>query len=174
MQEDKTEAEIRAIVPPDVCISCFHLTRRMQRKYHGNWQEVTERFLPSYIFVETENFEECYRALRRVPTLTKIVGLKEWQPEINGFQGFFPLTEEESAFIEQLRCGQGAAAPGLVDISRIEITEGDCIEILDGPLKGLEGSIKKIDLHRRRALVTMDFLGRNVELYFGIEIVKRL
>ena len=61
----------------------------------------------------------------------------------------------------------------MVDISRVEMSEGDTVEILDGPLKGLEGNIKKLDLHRRQAVVNMSMLGRDLELRFGIEIVKR-
>ncbi len=174
-KEQVTEAEIRAIVPEDICLGCFHLTRRMHRKFHGKWRDVTERFLPSYIFIETPDevgMEQCYFHLKRVPTLTKVVGLTAWEPSMNGLSGFRVLTEQETEFIRRLARGSGAASPGVVDISHVEIAEGDQALILDGPLKGMEGSIKKLDLHRRRAEVLVTLFDREFNLWFGIELVK--
>ena len=173
MQEIKTEREIRAIVPAEICPACFHLTRRMHRKFHGKWRDVTERFLPSYIFIDTDDLGACYAFLKHVPTLTKVVGFSQWDPATNGVEGFHALNDGEEALIRKLAMGSGATAPGVVDISRVEIIEGDRAEILEGPLMGLEGSIKKLDLHHRQAVLAVSLLGRDIELRLGIEVVKR-
>ncbi len=172
--EVKTEREIRAIVPEDLCLSCFHLTRRMHKNYHGRYRDVTERFLPSYIFIDTPDLEALYWALKKVPTLTKVVGFREWQPDLNGFDGFGALNEEEEAFIRQLAMGHGATTPGLVDISMVEVKEGNTVEIVSGPLKGLEGYVKKINLHRRQAEVEIDLFRQKHTVYLGIEIMNRV
>ncbi len=171
--ETKTEAEIRAIVPGEYYSAVFHLTRRMHRKYHGAWRDVVERFLPSYIFIESDRIDMLYQELKRVPALTKVVGTREWQVD-NGFDGFEPLSPEEEDFIRRLAMGQGAASPGMVDISHIEILEGKRVLVVDGPLLGLEGRIRKVDLHKRQAIVEAQLLGRTMEIRLGVEMVERL
>ena len=57
-------------------------------------------------------------------------------------------------------------------LSRIKVGEQRTIRIIDGPLKNYEGNIVKVNLHRREAVVQVDFMGRAVELYMGIEMVE--
>ena len=45
--------------------------------------------------------------------------------------------------------------------------------ILSGPLKSVEGQIKKINLHRRIAEVEVDFMNRKTVVYLGIEMVGK-
>ncbi|MCR5675402.1 MAG: KOW motif-containing protein [Lachnospiraceae bacterium] len=173
-EEIKTEKEIRAIVPGHLFVSCFHLTRRMHKNFHGRYRDVIERFLPSYIFIDTPDLEPLYWELKKVPTLTKVVGFKEWEPAENGFSGFGALDEEEEGFIRQLAMGHGAATPGLVDISMVEVKEGNTVEIVSGPLMGLEGYVKKINLHRRQAEVELTLFRQKHTIYLGIEIMNRV
>jgi len=51
---------------------------------------------------------------------------------------------------------------------------GDKIEIIDGPLKDLEGLITRIDKRNRNGQVTFQFAGREQKLWLGFEIVKKL
>ena len=60
-----------------------------------------------------------------------------------------------------------------VGLSTVEIDENDKVTVLDGPLKGMLGKIKKIDLHRRHAEVEVDFMKRTILLYLGFELVKK-
>ena len=173
LKEKVTEAEIKEIIPMECCSACFHLERRIQRKFHGKWRVVNERFMPTYIFVETPNLDRCYFWLKRVPALTSVVGLRAWYPATNGLKDFRSLTEDEEKFIWLLTKGEKSSSPGIVDISRVEIKEGDKIRVLDGPLKGLKGQIRKFDLHRRQAIIEAFILGRKMEFRLGIEIVGK-
>ena len=56
-------------------------------------------------------------------------------------------------------------------ISKISIEKGKQIRILSGPLRNLEGQIKKVDLHKRTAAVELEFMGRKMVVYLGIEMV---
>ena len=58
-----------------------------------------------------------------------------------------------------------------VQISRVSVSEDDKITILSGPLKNMEGCIKKIDLHRRIAKVEVDFM--KTVIHLGIEMVEK-
>ena len=52
--------------------------------------------------------------------------------------------------------------------------EGDRVTIVDGPLEGLETVIRKIDRHKRTALVEMHMFGRVQEVAVGLEVVGRV
>ena len=52
--------------------------------------------------------------------------------------------------------------------------EGDRVTIIDGPLEGLETVIRKIDRHKRTALVEMHMFGRVQEVAVGLEVVGRV
>ncbi len=60
-----------------------------------------------------------------------------------------------------------------VPVSQISVSENDAVTILSGPLKNVEGQIKKINLHRRIAEVEVDFMNRKTVIHLGIEMVKR-
>ena len=57
-----------------------------------------------------------------------------------------------------------------VGLSKVAVGENQRIKIISGPLKNLEGQIKKINLHKRVAEVEVRLLGRRRTLYLGIEI----
>ena len=59
-----------------------------------------------------------------------------------------------------------------IGLSQIQ-AEGDAITILSGPLKNMEGYIRKIHLHRRIAEVEVDFMGRKTVIHLGIEMVGK-
>lgn len=72
--------------------------------------------------------------------------------------------------------GQMIESPGKdmeVQLSQVSVSDNDVITILSGPLKNMEGRIKKIDLHRRMAKVEVDFMNRKTVIHLGIEMVGK-
>ena len=51
--------------------------------------------------------------------------------------------------------------------------EGDAVVVLSGPLKSMEGRIKKLNLHKRIAEIEVEFMNRKTILHLGIEIVGK-
>ena len=60
-----------------------------------------------------------------------------------------------------------------VGLSQIRIDEGNEIRIVSGPLKNMEGMIRKIHLHRRMAEVEVPFMNQRTVIYLGIELLER-
>lgn len=51
---------------------------------------------------------------------------------------------------------------------------GDKIYIKDGQLKGgVESIIKKIDRHKRKALIELNFLGETRKVFVSLEVVQK-
>ena len=61
----------------------------------------------------------------------------------------------------------------ITDISYIDINENDEVQVIEGPLLGFEGKIKKINLHKRTATILLDMCGREVETILGIEFIEK-
>ncbi|MHB1484856.1 MAG: antiterminator LoaP [Saccharofermentanales bacterium] len=54
------------------------------------------------------------------------------------------------------------------------IIVGDKVIITNGPLMQLEGNIRKIDRHKLRAIVAVDFMGLITEITLSLEIVEKI
>ena len=79
-----------------------------------------------------------------------------------------PLDEAEVSFL--LEFGKEEQ---IVSMSE-GIIEKDRVVITNGPLKGNEGLIRKIDRHKRRAYLEIEMFGRKIETRVGLEIVAKL
>ena len=79
-----------------------------------------------------------------------------------------PLSQEEVELL--LKLGKEEQ---LVAIST-GIIENDQVRILTGPLQGMEGYIRKINRHKRKAWVSIEMFGRSVDMEVGLEIIKKV
>ena len=169
--ETETEQMVRLLLEPTLYQDVYFPIRVMKRKQQGEWQEVKEKLLPGYVFIEAEDSESLYIGLKKVPRLTKLLGYTQ--------DGISVLDERDASWLNRImreRDGQyqeDAALRhevGLTLVSVEETAEGRKIKILEGPLKEVEGMILRYDLHRRRAEVEVEFMGQRTVLHMGIVI----
>lgn len=128
-----------------------------RRRENGAWVLKTERFAPSYLFVESQTIEDFARELSR------IVGFKKLLQNDNLF---LPLHEREEELLSKL------LGDGEVIAESVGVKVGQSVIITDGPMQGMEGMIKYIDRHKRMAVIEMDLFGRVLEMKLGLEVVK--
>ena len=129
-----------------------------KRKYLGEWHLESELLFPGYLFVITSRAEELYRALKRIPRLTRLVGTGEkWTP----------MTPDDVRLVELLTGPDRTA-----HFSEGYIQEGK-VTVTSGPLKGLEDTICRIDRHKRLAWLEVKLVERRVEVMAGLEIVRK-
>lgn len=162
-QENRTVLHVEKVVPKAVLESSFVPVRRLKKKFHGSWHEVTEKLFPGYVFLVSEQPQLLYEELRQIPSLTRVLG--------RCGEYFTPLPGKEVRMMEQLRDGMGASRNPEVGISSIAVGEGNRIRILSGPLVNLEGQVRKVDLHKRIAMVEVEFMGRQSLVHLGVEMV---
>ena len=160
--EERTEKLIRGQVGSSAYGRCFHPIRHVRKKFRGEWKDFHEKLLPGYVFITSDSVRELYQELRQVPALTRMLGKEdEW---------FAALPESEAAWLE---CLMQINENVLTEIGLSQVlTEEGGMTILSGPLKHMEGNIKKFHLHKRLAAVDVEFMGRKTEIYLGIELVK--
>lgn len=156
--EEETVSVIRQYAAGSGMGDCFLPKYEQKKKYAGAWHIVQALLFPGYVFVETERIEKFYMMLKQVPKLTKILGTGEkWTS----------IIDEDLRVLNKLLNGQR-----IVPMSAGYI-EGDQVTIVEGPLKGLETVIRRIDRHKKTALVEMQMFGRQQEVQVGVEIVRK-
>lgn len=137
---------------------CFYPTYEHKRKCLGQWRQEKAILFPGYIFVISDQVEELYQSLKNIPELTRILGVGEkWTP----------MTKEDVEIIEVL-----SGKERVVRFSEGYIV-GTQITVIKGPLQGMEGTIRRIDRHKRKAYLEIPMFGRMLNAQVGLEIVEK-
>ncbi len=157
-EEEKTADIIRKRVSSYYIEDCFIPKRERMKKYHGCWNKVEEILFPGYVFVISRQPEGLYRELQQIPKLTKILGREN--------EYFVALKVEEQRLIQEI-----GDKDHRTSLSKVTVTEGNRVQVVDGPLKGYMGNVIKVNLHKREVIVKVTFMGREIELFMGIEMV---
>lgn len=164
-KEQKVVDYIKHYIGNSGIFDVFSPSRKELRKYNGEFKEVVVKCFPGYLFVNTDNIRQLFSELVKIPEFTKILGR-------NGLSNnFVPLNESESRLIDILYSSETGR---ITEISDIEVTEGDKIVILDGPLFGEEAIIQKVHLHKRIVTVKLTLFSKPFIARLGINIVNKI
>lgn len=158
-KEQETVDLCRKIVRANILTESFIPRYERMKRYQGGWHKEQLPMFPGYIFLVTERVEELFYRLKAVPELTKILG--------DGRE-FIPIKDEEKALLQQM-----GNEEHVTEMSVGYIT-GEQVVILSGSMKGMEGKIKKIDRHKRMAVLEVEMFGRWVDMKVGVEIVEKV
>ena len=136
--EENIRCQCQRLINSNVLERCFIPYYQQKQRFQGEWH-IQERILfPGYVFLIAENLEQLVENLRKVTGMTRLLGTGD---EI------IPLSQEEVELL--LKLGKEEQ---LVAMST-GIIENDQVRILTGPLQGMEGYIRKINRHKRKAWV---------------------
>lgn len=158
-KEKRTKDLIERMVPSELYSEVRILYYETKRKYQEEWHLEQKTMFPGYLFLITDQIEEIFLYLRKVPELTKVLGYGD---------DVVPISEKEEAFLTKISGGGN-----IVEMS-YGIQVGDKIIVKEGILKGLESVIRKIDRHKRKALIEIEMLGEIRQVEIGLEITQKL
>ena len=157
--EENIRCQCQRLISSDTLERCFIPYYQQKKRFQGEWH-IQERILfPGYVFLIAEFLEQLAENLRIVTGMTRLLGTGD---EI------IPLSQEEVELL--LKLGKEEQ---LVTMST-GIIENDQVRILTGPLQGMEGYIRKINRHKRKAWVSIEMFGRSVDMEVGLEIIKKV
>lgn len=128
----------------------------------GSIKEKKKKMFPGYILVEMIMTDEAWYIVRNTPGVTGFIGSsgKGAKPT--------PLKPQE---IDKILANMGMTR---MDVDK-ELTVGTKVTIVDGPFKGMDGTISTLDLENSRLTVLVDLFGQEtpveVEL-FQVAIIK--
>lgn len=158
---------VQAIVPK----------RRLLERKESKTYEVLKIMFPGYVFIKTRMNAGIYYELKRIPMYIKLLNKfnknehtisysnSEESDELS-WERFSRIAEEEMALILRL-IGKNE----VIDYSILYL-ENTKVIVYNGPLKGLEGIIVKINKRKNRARVAMNFLGNEKYIDVGIELLS--
>ncbi len=132
----------------------FIMTYERMRRYKGSWHMEKEILFPERIFLESKDEEILKNEL------------SQRQCFMEGETSLIPIRSQDEVLLRNL-CGKEKH----LRMSRGVIKKGTT-KVTEGPLKGNENRICKIDRHRR--LARLQFAGRGLEtVWAGLEIVEK-
>ncbi len=146
------------IIPAEILEQIFVPYKEEKRHVNKQWKTIKKVLFPGYIFLITDHIVDLYIALKDVIGLTKVLGTG---------REIVPLTEEEVQLLQRL-----GNEEQVVEMSE-GIIENDIIHVTSGPLMGMEGCIKKIDRHKRKAWVEVKMFNRMQLIPLGLEIIQK-
>jgi transcriptional antiterminator NusG len=136
-------------------VFCFTYDR--MRRYEGSWHVEQRLMFPHYVFLESEDGERLAGEIKQYGKIFAVLG---------GRDALAPVCKEEEQFLRDL-CGESRHS----GISKGYI-RGGCTCVTEGPLRGKERLIRKIDRHKRIAKLEMPGSFRNVNV--GLEIYEKV
>lgn len=135
----------------------FVLTCDRMRRYEGSWHLEKKPLFPEYIFLESSDEKELEKGLRQYQEQMQASD-RECQP--------IPFHEEEKRFLLSL-CNDRHH----IGMSKGYIQNG-CTHVTEGPLQGKEELIRKIDRHKRTAMLELPG-GEKRRMTAGLEIISK-
>lgn len=130
--------------------------RIVPEKRDGKWADREHVLLPGYVFVYAPG---------QLP-----VSIKQKEPHIYRLLDYDEemrsLFGEDREYALWLLRHHGQIVPSKV------LCQGDQVTIIDGPLKDCQGTIKKLDKHKRRAWISFRFAGEIRTVSLGVELLQ--
>lgn len=163
-QEKQLLRSLRNHLSKEILEDAFVFTHERMKKYRGEWHKEKMNMYPNYIFLESSNGRVLSENLKQFQSLADVLENEKL---------LLPVTLPEELFLRKL-CGTNhhlGISKGVMSEKEIQITEG--------PLKGNEQWIWKIDLHKRIAkLKTPDLklcpsgFSSLREIWAGVELIS--
>ncbi|MBN2354092.1 MAG: antiterminator LoaP [Spirochaetales bacterium] len=156
-REEKYLARARELAEGEV--DFFWPRRELCIRKRGVWRETVAPVFPGYIFFAAPDLPvPLYRRLKAIPDFTRF---------LNDNRNVTPLSGRDLELVRHF-LGQG----DIVRKSLVSFEADQRIRILEGPLKGLEGMIVKVDKRKKRIKVRLELYSDSFSIDFGFESVE--
>ena len=130
--------------------------RELKERKGGVWRKTIKTLFPGYILIKGHLNTEDYYKFKNIPNLWKLL--------LCGKE-ILPIPYDEIRIISRF-IDDGE----IIGISNVWEENGQ-VKVKDGPLKGMEGSIVKIDRRKNRAKVKISFLGQDRLIDLSINLL---
>lgn len=157
-QESQTITMCKTLIDASFFQGIFYPKTELMKRYEGAWHKEIKPMFPGYIFAITDQPEELHQQFQKVPKLTKLLGTDNVP---------VALSESEVMLLKKVTNQEHVAEMS------VGVIEGDRLIVKEGPLMGIEGLVKRVNRHKRVAVVGVEMFGRLVEMTLGLEVVEK-
>lgn len=133
------------------------MAERMFRKKDG-WEKQLHPAFQKYVFAEITDVDDFRIRLRQV---------KESARLLTTGGRIEPIRSNEQELLQRL-----AGEEHIIRISEAFV-EGESLVVTDGPLKGLEGTVKRVNPRQHIVEIAAPLLGEESIVRLGVEFVRR-
>ena len=139
----------------------IYLTRELTIRRQGKLLTQVQPMFPSYIILQSVNGVDSFTlaALKKVP---------DFYHFLNSNTDIVPLGDHDLQIIQHF-LGLGPR----IGSSLVRFDDNDRIVVIEGPLKGFEGSIIKVDKRKQRAKIRVDFGGTAHTMDLSFEDISK-
>lgn len=139
----------------------IYLTRELFIRQQGKILKEQQSVFPSYIIVQSDFAidNDTLLALKQIP---------EFYHFLNSNTDITPLSGGDLALIQHF-IGIGPK----IGSSLVRFDKNDRIVVIEGPLKGIEGNIIKVDKRKQRAKIRVEFAGTAHTMDLSFEDIER-
>lgn len=157
-KEFKIAEDVKQLLTPDIYEKSFAPAWDKQYRRQGKTFSKKRPLFPGYFIIVSDYIDEVAAALWKSAEFKRILRTGDTITPMSEeeVKGFLALADESYTI---------ALSKGFI--------VGDKITISQGPLKGSEGLIRKIDRHKREAFVEVPFLSSYTRVRVPIEIVSK-
>ena len=125
---------------------------------NGKRKITDKKIFQGYVLVEMKMTEDAWYIIRNTPGVTGFVG-----------SGTDP-TQVSEAEIRKIKKRMGVEEPK----HNIDFSEGEVVNIVDGPFKGFDGAISEIDNQKGKIRVLVSMFGRETPVELDALQVKKV
>ncbi len=146
---------------PGATVRLHFPQRRLPVRHGGKLIQQLAPVFPGYVFIEAENRIDpvAYWGLRRTDGFFRFLPMNRSIKPLSG--------KDLEAVLHFIRIGPVA------EKSKVYFDEEDRIVVQEGPLKGLEGKIIKVDKRKGRAKIKLDLYGDSFSIDLAFEMILR-
>jgi len=162
--EEKVAQILKSKLEPSLFLP-FIPSKEILFRRNGITSKINEICFRGYIFIESEHCIDEFIIricpfIRMINEIYKIVNYGDKQD--------IAMRENERTMLKGLY-GSNYCIKGSVGF-----IESDRIRIIEGALMGIESIIKKINRHKREAIIEIEFMGGLRQITVGLEIVEKI
>ncbi|WP_172135191.1 transcription termination/antitermination NusG family protein [Adlercreutzia sp. ZJ473] len=158
-REEAAAHDLKSLVSEELLRDCFVPKVQLLQKRQGEWVTVERLLYPGYVFAVSDSPRGLDRRLSSLSFPARLIGQQRTT--------YVPLTADEQGWFESVLDGRRTLRPSAGVIER------DQVRVSEGPLRGFEGRIRKLNRHKALAFVEVNMPDRPVLLRAALAITSR-
>ncbi|MBU8854947.1 antiterminator LoaP [Bacillus sp. FJAT-26377] len=139
----------------------FSPKRKIPEKKAGKVYNALRTIFPGYVLIRTNMTPDIFYKIKEIPNCYKMVNNGDVYSKERGVY-YSKIEDEEIDPIIKL-----INPEGIIEYSKIYAANSKVL-VKGGPLKGMEAIIKKVDKHKNRAKILLNFMGKERLIDVGI------
>lgn len=134
--------------------------KEVKEKRQGKYETVSRPMFSNYLFIFWDGEMEMdfpFLDIARMPTVVRILRYDD---------GTHALKGKDLSFAKWIHMNDG-----FIKQSKVIVREGQKIHICDGPLKGFDGNVIKVDKHHKRIVLRFELGGTFTDVNFSADFL---